>query len=53
MSKVVKKEWEREVAWQKGGAEAAEKVEDDYHVKKSKEKAESIINRMREKIENA
>lgn len=36
-----------------GGEEEANKVEEDYDFKQSSEKAQKILTKMREKIENA
>eukprot|EP00347_Sterkiella_histriomuscorum_P009425 403341263 len=53
LEREVAKQWEKEKAYERGGQEEALKVEEDYEIKKSKEKAEDILARMREKIEAA
>lgn len=47
VERAVTKDWEREKAFERGGFEEVAKVEEDYDIKRSKEKAEDILARMR------
>ncbi|CDW83205.1 UNKNOWN [Stylonychia lemnae] len=53
INREVSKTWEKERALERGGEEEAQKIEEDYDIKRSKDKAEDILSRMRNKIENA
>lgn len=44
---------EKDRALERGGIEEANKVEEDYDIKRSKDRAEEILTKMREKIEKA